>query len=121
MPIKPCHDCERELTTNAEMCTHYGAPVRRGIRCSATGILVIGVLAGIGSCASPIDHSPRNQSTPIYSSHGDSSRRSPREEALATVRLEFHWSKTKISTMVAVSTMVATLTIANQTNYTSKT
>lgn len=51
MALKPCRECDAEISTEGATCPHCGARTRRaGARRAAEGVLVVGILLSAATC-----------------------------------------------------------------------
>src|SRR5689334_16362869 len=96
MALKPCRECGREISTEAKSCPHCGkkAPTGAGSSPLAVGCLAILVLVAIGSLVS-------SNGTTGSSGSSSVSEPTPKEQALAQVKLDYSWSKSEFDVMLA--------------------
>jgi hypothetical protein len=105
--LKPCRECGKEISSEAKQCPNCGAKEPTGRKTSplALGCLLLIVFAVIGSIVGRGGSSTSQSPTPA----------TPREQALAAVKLNYDWQKGGFG-----SVMTADFTITNPTAFTVK-
>jgi hypothetical protein len=106
MALKACKECGHEISTEATTCPHCGKKNPTGVRTSpiALGCLgLIGFVIVVGIFSS--------SDSPTTSSRSSARTPSPKEQALAQVKLNFTWSKSEFGIMTA------DFTVRNPTQY----